>query len=60
MSWKEGVNFKKLKAKAKKAVVTSVEENLDKIRDKIFSEAKKIGGWRTYVDSLQKGMPFSS
>lgn len=60
MSWRNKVNIRKLREKAKRAVVTDVEKNLDKVRDKIFSEAKKAGGWRAYIDILQKDTSFSS
>jgi len=50
----------KLQKKANKMVVTEVEETLDKIRGKIFSQAKKVGGWRVYIKTLQKDMRFSS
>lgn len=54
MSWNKKFNMKQLREKAEKAVVINVEKELDRIRDIIFSEAQKMGGWNSYIFNLQK------
>lgn len=54
MSWKNKVNLKKLRIKAEEAVVTEVERELDRIRDRIYEKAQRAGGWNTYIKTLQK------
>lgn len=61
MSWSKKANLKKFRQKAERAVVTDVERKLDKIRDNILTKAKKMGGWNSYIFSLQrqKGLTFT-
>lgn len=54
MSWNKKVNLEKLRQKAEKAVVTDVEKELDKIRDRIFVKAQKMGGWSAYIFDPQR------
>lgn len=54
MSWNKKVDLKKLKEEAERVVVTDVEKKLDKIRNRIFAEAKRMGGWNAYIFNLQK------
>ncbi len=54
MSWKGKVKLKRFKEQAKRTFITSVEESIDKIRDKIFADAKKMGGWRAYIAHLER------
>lgn len=54
MSWNKKFNIKQLREKAEKVVVTDVEKELDRIRDVIFSEAQRMGGWNSYIFNLQK------
>jgi hypothetical protein len=39
--------------------VTDVERSVDAIRDQILIEAQKIGGWKDYILSRQKGLRFT-
>lgn len=59
MSWNKKTDLKKLRQKAERAVVTDVERKLDKVRDNILTEARKVGGWSRYIFNLQKGLSFT-
>lgn len=59
MSWNKKVDLKRLRQKAEKAIVTDVERELDKIRDRVFTKAKRMGGWSSYIFNLQKGLAFT-
>lgn len=60
MFWKKKISLEKLRKKAERTVVTDVKRTLDKVRDEIFADSKKIGGWETYINNLQKGLHFAS
>jgi len=60
MSWSKKVNLEELKEKAEKAVVTDVERAVDAIRDRILTEAQKMGGWSNYIFNRQKGLRFAT
>jgi len=60
MSWNEKANLEQLKKKAEKAIVTDVERTVDDIRDRIFIEAQKVGGWGNYIFNRQKGLRFAT